>query len=257
MKTGIIMLCLIPTVFLSACSDNTYEADSVPESGVISAVTEESSEESSVTEKSETESSSETETTAESETEKTKTEKITSETTSEKTETESTSENSETQTEAPEKTEVENETSEISETETAQTSKKITEPDFSGESAVKIIYGKKCVSLEEITDVKKFFGNPPSPEISAPSCLGEGEDIVYSYDGFTVSEFKGTDGKSYVTSIIITGESVKTPKGVNVGSDENDALAALGDYYYEEGKYSLSFFAENGKVTEVDVTMLM
>ncbi len=263
MKHNSIFAVIFAAVIFSSCG----ETDEVlPESGTIgtaAANSERVSEEitASVTEtitetSSQTEEEKRTETVTESLTESEKsTETATGTTAETKTQTEiaTTAEiviSAETATEIKSETEtlLKSETSSVSETENSDN-------DFSEESAVKIIYNGKCVSLDEITDVKEFFGTPSSPAISAPSCLGEGEDIVYFYDGFNVTVFKSANGKEKTVGIIVTSDKIQNPKGINVGEDEKTALSVLGDSYYEENGCSVSFFSENGIITEVDYNM--
>ncbi|MCM1578651.1 MAG: hypothetical protein NC078_07645 [Ruminococcus sp.] len=127
--------------------------------------------------------------------------------------------------------------------------------DFSDESAAKLIYGDKCVFISEITDAEKFFGEPETPEIKAPSCLGEGEDVMYCYDDFTVCVFVPKKGTAKVMSVTVTGKSVKNPKGLYAGMKEKKALSLLGDREYEDEGVTVSFLAEDGVVTQIEYTL--
>lgn len=255
MKIKDILLPVISSaLILTACGDQNAYDDVLPEAGKIEfgnsetltdfleTVTSETTVPLSVSETEETELKTETETDTDTET-----------VTEIKTETETTIT-------AADETAKNTETA-VSYTETATFSQQETKPvitekekaaDFSGESAAKIIYGGKCISPAGISDVKKFFGKPSVPEVTAPSCMGDGEDVVYTYPDFTVSVFVSSDGKAVVTSVISTGTTIGNPKGITVGMSESEALDIFGGYTYEEGKVTVSFFSENGAVTEVD-----
>ncbi len=92
---------------------------------------------------------------------------------------------------------------------------------------------------------------------SSPSCLGNGEDIVYRYDDYTL--FVWNDNDSYrLIGIDIQGGDATTSRGIKVGSSVNDVTAAYGTGYTEENsdyvyRYdnncSLRFTIEGGTVT--------
>ena len=92
---------------------------------------------------------------------------------------------------------------------------------------------------------------------TAPSCLGNGEDINYYYNDYTL--YVWNDNDSYrLIGIDIQGGDATTSRGIKVGSSVNDVTAAYGTGYTEENsdyvyRYdnncSLRFTIEGGTVT--------
>ena len=81
---------------------------------------------------------------------------------------------------------------------------------------------------------------------SAPSCVFEGEDKEFAYDGFYV--FTNPDGdfgeKDVWFSIWLETDVYSTARGIRVGSTLDEVIAAYGDRFYWEGDsiktYSIS-----------------
>ena len=93
------------------------------------------------------------------------------------------------------------------------------------------------------------------------SCHGKGEDMTYTYDGFTVTSYPDSNGVNRVLEIVINTEGKPTNKGIRVGSSVSDVVAAYGNGYKEIGVYyaydaggkkSLQFYIENDTVKEID-----
>lgn len=94
---------------------------------------------------------------------------------------------------------------------------------------------------------------------TAPSCIGVGEDKIYTYSGFTVESFPATTGET-VLNITLTGASASTAKGVTVGMTADDIAAAYGtpteadDFFisYNTGSgMHLDFLMDGGKIIEI------
>lgn len=98
---------------------------------------------------------------------------------------------------------------------------------------------------------------PANNSESSPSCLGNGEDINYYYNDFTI--YVWNDNGSYKTiGIDITGAGAETSRGIKIGSTEEDVIAAYGnDYLKRESEFvydfdnncHLGFTLNDGKVT--------
>lgn len=72
-----------------------------------------------------------------------------------------------------------------------------------------------------------------SSETTTPSYYGNGEDINYYYDDFTI--YVWNENGSYQTvGIDLTGPDVSTQKGISIGSTAKDVIAAYGTGYTEE-----------------------
>lgn len=99
---------------------------------------------------------------------------------------------------------------------------------------------------------------PENSKESSQSCYGNGEDINYYYDNFTI--FVWNDNGSYTTiGIDITGPDVTTQLGIGIGSSADDVVAAYGseyavegsDYVYTYDDCSLRFTIADGKVNYI------
>ncbi len=99
------------------------------------------------------------------------------------------------------------------------------EPEFSGyaltltKPAVRLIPGATA-------DIESLLGKP-TEKLEAPSCIHEGNDIVYYYDGLEIVTSPGKNG-STVISLTLTSDAHKTEEGIAVGSSLADATAAYG-----------------------------
>jgi len=75
-------------------------------------------------------------------------------------------------------------------------------------------------------DIESLLGKP-TEKLEAPSCIHEGNDIVYYYDGLEIVTSPGKNG-STVISLTLTSDAHKTEEGIAVGSSLADATAAYG-----------------------------
>lgn len=90
---------------------------------------------------------------------------------------------------------------------------------------------------DEMERVLRDLGDPNST-YESPSCLFEGNDLVYSYDGFELNAAV-IDGKEMCVAVFLTDESVQTPEGIAIGSSLTDMLEAFGEPDKEEvGQYT-------------------
>lgn len=115
---------------------------------------------------------------------------------------------------------------------------------------------------EDISSVISKIGNASKID-SAPSCIGVGEDKIYSYNGFKIESYPDTSGEK-VLNIMITDNSVSTSKGISVGMTVADIENAYGTskldksisdeyfYTYVSGKLHLDFLIDDGLITEID-----
>ena len=67
--------------------------------------------------------------------------------------------------------------------------------------------------------------------MEAPSCVHEGTDRVYMYDGYTVTTSPRADGSQYVAEITLTSDVVALDNGVYIGCSVDELTAAFGDDY--------------------------
>ena len=134
-----------------------------------------------------------------------------------------------------------------------QTSGSIGDDDFS------FSFGNAQAKLDE--DLAGFIAaNVPDSETCDPSCLGNGEDCIYSYAHFKINGYRETaDSPVKATSIEFTDSEVSTSKGVKIGSSKDDVIKAYGSGYTEQGnmlryvsgKKSLSFIMSGDTVSVI------
>ncbi len=98
--------------------------------------------------------------------------------------------------------------------------------------------------------------------MEAPSCVHEGTDRVYTYDGYTVTTAPGADGVDYVTQLSLTSDAAAFDNGIMIGSAADDVTAAYGDKFEESfgvrtytlGGVKLVFVLADGAVSELTVS---
>ncbi|MBQ5990465.1 MAG: hypothetical protein IJL67_13340 [Oscillospiraceae bacterium] len=120
-------------------------------------------------------------------------------------------------------------------------------------------FGNAQAKLDE--DLAGFIAaNAPDSETCDPSCLGNGEDCIYSYAHFKINGYRETaDSPVKATSIEFTDSEVSTSKGVKIGSSKDDVIKAYGSGYTEQGnmlryvsgKKSLSFIMSGDTVSVI------
>lgn len=112
-----------------------------------------------------------------------------------------------------------------------------------------------------LTPGEKFAAdNEGMPEtleyMEAASCYFEGLDKVFTYDGYEITTYPKADG-DYIQDVNVSSETIRTDKGVGVGSTLEDIEAAYGkdytvsgkmyEYYQDDTKY-IYFFILNDVV---------
>lgn len=71
--------------------------------------------------------------------------------------------------------------------------------------------------------------------MEAASCYFDGLDKVFTYEGYEVTTFPKEDG-DYIQDINVSSETIKTDKGIGVGSSLSDVESAYGNDYTVSGK---------------------
>ena len=80
----------------------------------------------------------------------------------------------------------------------------------------------------ETADVPTLLGTPKET-LQAPSCIHEGNDTVYYYDGLEVTTSPSAAG-DFILTIQITSEDITTEEGIRFGSSLDEVKAACGAY---------------------------
>ncbi len=91
-----------------------------------------------------------------------------------------------------------------------------------------------------LTPGEKFdAGADGMPETTAymegASCYFDGLDKVFTYDGYEVTTYPKADG-DYIQDVSISSDTIKTDKGIGVGSTIEDIEKAYGNDYTVSGK---------------------
>lgn len=102
----------------------------------------------------------------------------------------------------------------------------------------------------------------PMDRLEAPSCVHPGNDVVYTYNGYTVTTQPDADGKNIVASVEVTSDAVALENGVTVNSTVADAKAAFGEEFteafgqitYERGDFRIDITGDGETVTALSFT---
>ena len=84
--------------------------------------------------------------------------------------------------------------------------------------------------------------------IEAPSCVHEGSDRVYTFDGFTVMTSPDEKGGEYVAEVEIISDACRLESGLSINSPFDDAVAAFGSDYTDQFGIC-TFTSENAVIT--------
>lgn len=98
--------------------------------------------------------------------------------------------------------------------------------------------------------------------MEAPSCIHEGFDRVYAFDGFTVTTSPDGSGFDYVVEVALTGWECVLENGIHVGSTMAGVEAVYGTEYedmfglikYSLGSTEASFLIDGGVVANIAFT---
>lgn len=117
----------------------------------------------------------------------------------------------------------------------------------------------KIVMHDSATTVLSQLGEEIS-YFEAESCAFDGIDKTYSYPGFDLMTYP-TDGKDFVSAVILRDDSVTTPQGLYIGAEESEieVLHGLdykadnpGVYVYEQDNCMLQIIAKDGAVISIE-----
>lgn len=117
---------------------------------------------------------------------------------------------------------------------------------------VKIELDKKAESVLEKLGEPKYSDN-------LGDCGGIGVQMKYTFDDITVNTLKESDGE-VIHKIGFLNDLVSTPKGISIGSSEQDVRDAYGNpssdengkLTYKSGDLELEFTIKNGSVSAVN-----
>ncbi len=91
----------------------------------------------------------------------------------------------------------------------------------------------------------------PIDYMEAPSCVHEGYDKVYVYDGYSVTTSPSANGVQYVAEVTLTTDAVAINGSLMIGSGISDVEAEFGTSYTEE--FGIRTYALKGATASVIV----
>ncbi len=89
----------------------------------------------------------------------------------------------------------------------------------------------------------------PLDYMEAPSCIHEGYDRVYVFDGYSISTSPAADGTQYVSELALTTDAVVLDGALMIGSNVSDVEAKFGTDYTED--FGIRAYAVNGAIVSV------
>ena len=99
----------------------------------------------------------------------------------------------------------------------------------------------------------------PASYYEAASCAFEGLDKIYTYSGFELQTYP-TDGKDFVSLVVLKDDSVATPEGVALGNTKAKVEERYGTDYqedgalltYQKGGMKLCFILDGDQVVSIE-----
>lgn len=112
----------------------------------------------------------------------------------------------------------------------------------------------------ETADIEALLGKA-NDRLTAPSCVHEGDDTVYYYDGFEVVTSPSAAG-DYIISVTVSGEGIAAEEGFAVGdafssvdslgaADEDLSAPDFGRYVYTRGDTSLTLLVTDDVISSI------
>lgn len=116
------------------------------------------------------------------------------------------------------------------------------------------------IEIEIEAEAKPYIDalGEPKSYYEAPSCAFGDLDKIYTYNGFEINTFS-TDGKDYVSTIILNDDSVSTKEGIFIGDSADKVKEIYGTdmqendnaIVYKKGNMKLCFFIEDDVVESI------
>lgn len=121
------------------------------------------------------------------------------------------------------------------------------------------VYNGQTVRIGDDGNTVAAVLGTPVDYIEEDSCGGEGPDKTFVYPGFRYDTVM-QGGVDRIVKIVLTDDSVSTPKGIKIGSAKSAVISAYGDGYtetadgglvYTVGGTKLMFGIRDGAVTAI------
>lgn len=120
---------------------------------------------------------------------------------------------------------------------------------------------------QPISEVLNILGEPCEEKLIPHPSNSEWDYVELRYDGIVVGYFKYFE--QVVDMIVVTAPEIKTPRGIQVGDEEDEVIATYGETRKFENTrivyqlrvpgeifddiYSICFFVEDGYVTKIRI----
>ncbi len=121
-------------------------------------------------------------------------------------------------------------------------------PDASGDTYTVSLSGT-AVTIGGDADALIATLGEPLDYMEAPSCIHEGYDKVYVYDGYSISTSPRADGTQYVSELSLTSDVVAIDGTLMIGCDVSAIEAKFGTDYTEE--FGIRSYALDGATASV------
>ncbi len=124
---------------------------------------------------------------------------------------------------------------------TEDTADSTTEKDGAEGYTVLTLEGGITVTVGGTDEILAVLGEPVS-YMEAPSCVHEGFDKVYTFDGFCITTSPDANKTQYIAELSLISDTAAFEGGLTIGSDVSAAEDIFGEKFTEEfgvRKYSL------------------
>lgn len=126
-----------------------------------------------------------------------------------------------------------------------------TEPDDTAKAntGYTVSLGNITVTVGGDADALIASLGEPLDYMEAPSCIHEGYDKVYIFDGYSISTSPAADGTQYVSELALTTDAVMLDGTLMIGSSVSDVEAKFGTDYTED--FGIRTYALDGATVSV------
>ena len=125
-----------------------------------------------------------------------------------------------------------------------------TEPDDTPKAeGYTVSLGNVTVTVGGDADALIASLGEPLDYMEAPSCIHEGYDKVYIFDGYSISTSPRADGTQYVSELALTTDAVMLDGVLMIGSSVSDVEAKFGTDYTED--FGIRAYAVEGATVSV------
>lgn len=115
---------------------------------------------------------------------------------------------------------------------------------------------------EDIHEKLKRLSEPNSTN-EVPSCARLGEDVIYTYSGFSLTTSKKGEDSEVLYSILLTDDSVMTDEGLYIGDNDDKVLKLYGNnvkkagvYTYEKDEMKLNIVMKKDTVISIEYSSI-